>query len=262
MAYSFADLLEPLAAAGRRAIVLELPGHALSDKPLDERAYTLAAMTDVVEETLSALGLPHVDVVGHSMGSAIALELARRTPARIGRLALVSPLGLDRIRVTALSRGVSPRMMMRMLPAAVPRAAVKAVLRMVHGRRRPPTERDVDHYWAPTAFPEFGFAMIALLRRFDWSAWPAERLTAVRAPVLVVTGRRDPLVRHGAVTARAKALHDARVIVLPDVGHVPLAEAPEETVPAIVTFLSAEFRGGNAGTGRGSRGLDLGPRLP
>lgn len=248
MAYSFANLLEPLAAAGRRAIVLELPGHAFSDKPLDEEAYTLTAMTDVVERTLKTLGISRFDVVGHSMGSAIALELARRAPDQVGRLVLLSPLGLDRIRVAALAHGVSPRMMMRLLPGAVPRAAVKLVLRIVHGRRRPPTERDVDHYWAPTAFPEFGFAMIALLRRFDWRAWAPDRLATIRAPALVITGQRDPLVRHAAVSGNARALPEARVTVLPEVGHVPLAEAPEVVVPAIVQFLSdTGIRNGSAG---------------
>lgn len=238
-AYSFANLFEPLANAGFRPIALELPGHSLSDKPAEERAYSLAAITSAVEQAMPALGVGRVSIVGHSMGTAIALELAQRRPSDVDRLALITPLGLDRIRVTAFAHAVSPALAGRLAPVAVPRSAVKAVLRTVCGRRRPPTERDVDFYWAPTAFPEFGYAMVALLRRFDWSALSEARLNRIGAPTLLVCGTRDPLVRHRTVARHATAMPDARVVVLRDVGHVPLAEAPEESVPTIVRFLGA-----------------------
>lgn len=237
-AYSFEALYEPLGAAGRRAIAIELPGHGLSDKPLDEHAYTLDAMADAVAQAATALGIVETDVVGFSMGCAVALALATRRDVQVRRVALVSPLGLDRIRLATLARFVTPRAMMRMLPGAVPRAAVKAVLHAVYGRRRPPTERDVDHYWAPTAFPAFGFAMIALLRQFEWGTWDAGRLHAIAQPALLVCGLRDRLVRHGEVASSARALPSATVLALRDVGHAPLAEAPEEAVPAIVGFLA------------------------
>lgn len=239
MAYSFAELFEPLAAAGHRVIALELPGHSLSDKPLDVRAYVASAMCDAVQQAMHSLGLFRAHIVAHSMGTAIALELARRAPSTLNRQVLIAPLGLDRIRVTALAHAVSPRLMLRMMPSAVPRAAVNAVLHAVYGRRRQPTERDVDSYWAPTAFPEYGFAMIALLREFDWSAWSAERLAAITAPTLLICGQRDRLVRHEVVARNAQAMPNARLLVLPDVGHVPLAEAPEESVPPVVEFLAS-----------------------
>jgi 4,5:9,10-diseco-3-hydroxy-5,9,17-trioxoandrosta-1(10),2-diene-4-oate hydrolase len=234
--------MEPLADAGFRAIVIELPGHSLSDKPLDSSAYTLARMTDVVAEVATSLGIERCAVIGHSMGTAIALELARRAPATVTRLVLVSPLGLDRIRVTTVSQLVTPHLVRRLLPGAVPRAAVKTVLRAVYGRRGAPSERDVDHYWAPTAFPEFGYAMIALLREFDWRESPEARLRATTAPTLLVCGTRDPFVRHTVVTRRAALINDARTLVLKDVGHVPLAEAPEDVVPPIIAFLAPMAR--------------------
>ncbi len=238
-AYSFAELFEPLAAAGHRVIAIEMPGHGLSDKPLDERVYTALAMCDAVEQAMQSLGLARTDIVAHSMGTAIALELARRMPSMVGRMVLIAPLGLDRIRVTAIAHVVSPGMMLRLMPAVVPRAVVKAVLHAVYGRRRPPTERDVDAYWAPSAFPDYGFAMIALLREFEWSAWPAARLAAIAAPTLLLCGQRDRLVRHNTVARSAQAMPNARLLVLPDVGHVPLAEAPEESVPPVIQFLAS-----------------------
>jgi abhydrolase domain-containing protein 6 len=229
--------MEPLALGGKRAIVVEMPGHGLSSRPLRESAYDLRAMSDAVIAAMDGLDLQRYSIVGHSMGTAVALDLARRFPARVRRMALLSPLGLDRIRVTSASHLITPSIAMRLAPRAVPRAAVKAVLKVVHSDAHPPSERDVDFYWAPTAFPDFGYAMVALLRNFEWRAWATEELGAITAPALLVCGTQDPLVRYDAVVRRSVSMPAAKTIILSNVGHVPLAESPAEVVPEILRFL-------------------------
>ena len=84
----FGELL-PALAARRKVIAVELQGHgrtADSDRPL--RATHMADDTDAL---LAALGIPEADVLGYSMGAAVALHLAIRHPARVGKLVLVSP---------------------------------------------------------------------------------------------------------------------------------------------------------------------------
>jgi lipase len=71
-----------------RVLAVDLRGHGHSDwdPPWDFDAH----IGDVLD-TLDALGLVRVDVVGHSFGGRLALELAARHPERAGRLALLDP---------------------------------------------------------------------------------------------------------------------------------------------------------------------------
>src|SRR5206468_1851539 len=57
---------------------------------LGNRAISLAAMADDVDELLGRLGVERADVLGHSMGGGVALRLAVQHPARVRRLVLLS----------------------------------------------------------------------------------------------------------------------------------------------------------------------------
>jgi pimeloyl-ACP methyl ester carboxylesterase len=78
------------ALAGRRCILVDLLGSGFSDKPLDF-GYTVADHAGVLLDFLDGLALDSVDVFGHSMGGAIAIELATRLGQRLRRLVLSEP---------------------------------------------------------------------------------------------------------------------------------------------------------------------------
>ena len=67
----------------RHSIALDLRGHGASPRPGD---YSFAAMADDVLAFLDANGHTVVDVVGHSMGGAVAMYLAMRVPERVRRM--------------------------------------------------------------------------------------------------------------------------------------------------------------------------------
>jgi pyruvate dehydrogenase E2 component (dihydrolipoamide acetyltransferase) len=75
-----------------RVIALDLPGHGQSDARLP--GASLQAMADFVARFLDALAVDQVHAVGHSMGGAIAAELARQSPQRVASVALVGSAGL------------------------------------------------------------------------------------------------------------------------------------------------------------------------
>ncbi|MGX1881578.1 alpha/beta fold hydrolase [Streptomyces sp. NPDC055287] len=75
-------------AATRRVYAPDLRGHGMSDWP---GSYTYPQMCDDARAFLDALGLDRADIVGHSMGGAVALLVAQRYPERVGRLVLEDP---------------------------------------------------------------------------------------------------------------------------------------------------------------------------
>ncbi|MCX5207178.1 alpha/beta hydrolase [Streptomyces sp. NBC_00237] len=76
-------------SATRRVYALDTRGHGLSDWPGDY-AYPRLALD--VGEVMDALGLDRIDLVGHSMGGAIALQVAQARPEQIARLVLEDAL--------------------------------------------------------------------------------------------------------------------------------------------------------------------------
>ncbi|MFJ5547482.1 alpha/beta fold hydrolase [Streptomyces sp. NPDC093225] len=74
--------------AGHRSLLVDLMGHGTSDRPTGF-AYTLEAHADAVAAVLDAAGVAGVEVVGHSMGGAVAIVLADRHPRLVSRLLLV-----------------------------------------------------------------------------------------------------------------------------------------------------------------------------
>ncbi|MFF9090527.1 alpha/beta fold hydrolase [Streptomyces sp. NPDC014991] len=73
--------------AGRRTLFVDLPGHGTSDRPHDF-GYTLEEHADAVATALDAAGAAGAELIGHSMGGAVAVVLAHRRPDLVSRLVL------------------------------------------------------------------------------------------------------------------------------------------------------------------------------
>jgi pimeloyl-ACP methyl ester carboxylesterase len=84
----------------RLVVAIELPGYAFSER--GDRMYTPRLMTDAIHAVLDLLAREHgplaVDVLALSLSSEFAARAAMEAPHRIGRLALVSPTGLSRLK--------------------------------------------------------------------------------------------------------------------------------------------------------------------
>ena len=80
-------IAEQIRSMGRRVICPDFRGHGNSDKPHDANAYSDQAMARDIIELLDFLELEHVDLVGYSMGSAVAIQVAVRD-TRIDSLVL------------------------------------------------------------------------------------------------------------------------------------------------------------------------------
>ncbi len=83
---------QPMLAEGRTVHAIDLPAHGGSDLGSGERS--LAALTAAIVGALDALDAPRAHLVGHSLGGAVALQLALEAPGRVLSLTLVAPAGL------------------------------------------------------------------------------------------------------------------------------------------------------------------------
>jgi pimeloyl-ACP methyl ester carboxylesterase len=238
--YEYRHTFPALARAGFRVIAVDLKGHGLSDKPGVAREYTLDAMRQHVVEILDVLKVDRAHLVGHSLGGAIATEVALCEPGRVGRLALIAPVGYGRLRLASVARWLSPSAVEPLLQRFVSRTLVRLVVRhFLWGRNGGPSERDVDEYWAMARQDGFLTAMRLLVHNVEWSPCEDGRLVRLGVPLLVIFGSADRVIPPRALDCYVRDVPGARTVLIDGAGHLANEERPDQVNQALLEFLNA-----------------------
>lgn len=225
----------PALAAHRHVIRVDLPGCGQSPPAA---SYDVPDQADRVAALLDDLGLGRVDVAGHSSGGYVATALAERRPDLVGSLALISS-GPD---LDALLR--QPLLLRALLsppfgPLLWARRSDAMIRRGIGATAAGPVDIPDELVSGVRAITYR--SMRAVLRRntaYVAERGVPERLAALRIPLLVVFGAADPRWRPSSAR-RYEAVPDARIEMLPGVGHLPVLEAPEATVDLLLDFTAA-----------------------
>ena len=209
---------QPALAEGRRVIALDLPGHGGSAKEVGTG--DRERLTDAVEGAVNALGLERFDLVGHSMGGAIAASVALRRPERVATLTLIAPAGfgpeINAGFIDGFVRASRRREAMDVLqllvhdPALVGRTMVEDVLRYKRLDGVPDALATIAQEW----FAD-GRQRIAL----------RDEIAALQLPVQIIWGREDRIIPVAHAEALASRLP---VRVLEQTGHLPHMEKAGE----------------------------------
>jgi pimeloyl-ACP methyl ester carboxylesterase len=218
-----------LAHRGFRAVAVDLPGHGRSEGPA---LGTVAEMADWLVRFLDAAGFSTAHLVGHSMGTFVALEVAARHPGLVASLTLFG---------TATSMPVHPDL----LDAAEHDLPAAAALMAAWGHARPahvglnPTPglwmlggaRALVENSAPGVLASDFRACVS----YDGALAAA---AAVTCPATVVIGLGDKMTPPKGGRALAAALEGARIVELADTGHSMPTEHPRAVKQAILETAS------------------------
>jgi pimeloyl-ACP methyl ester carboxylesterase len=231
------DLMIPALAGHHHVIRVDLPGCGQSPPA---PPYDVPTQANRVAAVLDDLGLRRVAVAGHSSGGYVGTALAEQRPDLVGSLALIStgpsldallpqplilrvllgpPLGplLWSIRSDAwIRKGVSAT---AARPVDVPDDMVAGVRGIKYRTMRTVLRRNTEYITERTV---------------------PERLAELEVPVLVIFGaaerRWDP-----ASARQYDVVPNARVELLPGVGHVPILEAPEAASKLLLGFTATSL---------------------
>ncbi len=236
-AYLFRHNIPALVQAGYRVLVPDLKGHGRTHAPTRRGEYTLASLTTHVLNVMDALELPRATVVGQSMGSRLALELAINHGARVDRLVLFAPVGMASVRDVMLLRPF-PRAAWPLAVLLARRSLVRLALRAVYGTDARPTDEDVDQYWSPLDANRV-HALYAIVHEMEWGVVSRAALARIVAPTLVVSGDEDILLGTRVLPSESDAIPNGRLVWVAGAGHVPNAEQP-----ALSNALLVEHCGG------------------
>jgi pimeloyl-ACP methyl ester carboxylesterase len=209
---------------GYGVLAPDLPGHGRSaGAPLR----SIAEMADWTAALLDKAGVSNAKLVGHSMGSLIALETAARHPAKVSALGLIG---------TAAAMSVGPDLLKA--AEANDHAAVDMVSIWGLGFRA-----ELGGSLAPGLWMHSGAQRVLERCRpgvlfNDLSACNAyqDALAAaatITVPTTLVLGERDMMTPIRAGKALAAALPNARTVILPGAGHMMMVERPDELLGAL-----------------------------
>ena len=214
---------------GRNVLALDLPGHGRSEGP---PLATIEEMADWLCAVLKKTEIPKAAIVGHSMGSLVAIEFAARYPAQAERIAFCAVA----------------------FPMKVSAPYLEAA------RANDYSAFDMHTVWGHAAQVSFARNpnpgmwmygdMLARLERLapgvlhaglkacnDYAAG-LESAAKVKCPVLFILGRRDVMTPPRATQVLRDKFSDGKTVEIPVSGHSLMVEAPDEVLDALIAFIS------------------------
>jgi pimeloyl-ACP methyl ester carboxylesterase len=200
------ERLVPALAEEGRVIAVDLPGFGRARQHRRRRGFSIEEFADSVAVALDALGVADAVIVGHSMGTQVAIALADRRPDLVRGLALLGPVMAPQDR-NALKAGM-------LLGIDILREDARGN-RIVVG--------DYLHCgvrWYLATLP----AML------DYRT--EQHLEGSRVPVVVIRGARDPIARQEWVEVLA-ARSGGTATTVPRVAHLVMHGAPWRTAALI-----------------------------
>ena len=223
-------------------------GHGRSGAPVDRERLDIGAHAADLKTVRDKVGDPPCVILGHSMGTQVALEEYHRYPKNVRGLVL--PCGSFG-KVTQSFRGlpildlILPKLMdivekqpdlVRALWSRIPpEVALKLALRArdvdpskVHADDMIPYLKHMTHV---------DFPMFLKMLRAAGDHTAEDYLSTIDVPVLVVAGEKDTFTPSALSTFMAEAIPKAELLMVPDGSHVAPIEQPELVSARILEFI-------------------------
>ncbi len=213
----------------------DLPGHGDSSKPVDI-GYRFEDQVSYLNQALAQLDVEQFHMMGNSMGGAITALYAATHPQQIKTAVLFDPAGIFEYESELVDRvleGDNP-----LIPKK--KGDFDKLLDFALEKRPfvPWPIFDVMEEKA-IANREVNEVIFAAIRDTGFEPDFRNAITRIEAPVLVVWGKLDRVIDYRNADVFVDAIPNARKVILDDIGHAPMVEAPAESAE-----LFREFRAG------------------
>lgn len=233
----WAGLVPVLSAAGWRTIAVDLRGHGWTSRP--DGDYSLGGQATLVLDLLDRLGVERFSLIGHSWGSAVSLTIASRVPDRVGRVALYNGMFFGEQEPVIFAWSRVPVLGEVIYGAFYAERADEKLAFAFYDPKAWVSEALVEGAEALQARPGAAAAALATIRALDLDALEPVYPT-IRQPVLLLWGREDQVTPVEWGERLSNLLPDARLMVFPRCGHIPMVEAARPSTRAVLEFLAVE----------------------
>lgn len=238
--FVWSGLLGPLTEAGFRVLAYDNYGRGFSDRP---RADNDAALFDrQLSELLDSQGIEEpVNLVGYSMGGAIATYFTARHPAKVARLGLIAPAGFP-VRTPFVTKLLTIPVLGDWLMAIVGKDTLLERIEQPENKGRAIPDL-AERYEVQMQYDGYLRSLLSTLRHYPLNEMgdEYEGVGATSIPVLAIWGDEDAVVPPANAARVADAIPQARFATIPGGTHAVTYSEPEFVSAALVEF----FRAGN-----------------
>jgi pimeloyl-ACP methyl ester carboxylesterase len=239
-----------LSARGYRVVVPDQIGFGKSSKPDVPHSFHVHAYN--TKQLLDYLGVKKVSLVGHSIGGMMATRFALMYPEYVERLVLEDPIGLEDYRIKV---PFATREQLAADARKQTRASIENLFKDFFASWKPAFQvfADVQYRW--TLGPESDLIARTAARTYTmaYEQPVLYEMPLITTPTLLVVGEKDrTAIGRTRVTSEVRAtlglypqlakqaaqsMPDCKLVLLPDVAHVPHLEAPERFHEELLRFL-------------------------
>jgi pimeloyl-ACP methyl ester carboxylesterase len=207
---------------GFRIYAIDLPGHGQSSR---RGQPSISGYANSVMDWLQALNIPQVILVGHSMGSAIAIKLATLIPKSVQGLCVIG--GGTRL-------NVNPALLESISSPTTFQNGVNTIIQWSFSRQTPARLKELAARRMSETQPEVLLNDFMACQDFDITS----SLQEITAPTLIICGAEDKMTPVREAHFLAEQLPRVRLEIIPDVGHMVMIEQP----PMVAALLADFFR--------------------
>jgi pimeloyl-ACP methyl ester carboxylesterase len=245
-AINYWDEMMPRLDRAHRVVAIDLLGHGGSEKP--SSGYTVPNQADLVAQTLGRLGVRDAEVVGHSLGGAVAVALAQQSPQLVDRVVIVDtpPTHESGDLGFIASLGFAP-VIGELFAQVRPDFAVKKGLEVAFAPGFDVPDAFVDdvnrmtftsYDDSPTGFDDY-----------TGEEGLDERMEETGKPLLVIMGAEEQIIDDPPqrLAEYRSTVPGAQTKLIAGAGHSPNVEKPAETAALVLGFTGEPVRASKGG---------------
>lgn len=240
--FSWHAVMEPLSQYGT-VIAYDRPAFGLTERPMTwpgENPYSPQASVDLLLGLLDHFNVQKAILVGNSAGGTVSMQFTLLHPDRIQALILVDPAVYEGGGGPSWLRPFFKTPQMNHLGPLIVRSIQSSgidLLKMAWYDPSKITPEIMTGYTKPLQSNNWDRALWYFTAASQPSGLP-ERLSEFTLPALVITGEADRIVPTGNSVRLAGSLPSARLVIIPQAGHVPHEEQPALFLQVVDDFLN------------------------
>ena len=194
--------------------------------------------SDFMNDFLSALGIEKCILGGSSLGGDIAWNFTVKHPHMVDKLILIDATGypLEPTSVPLAFTLATIPVIKNMLTFITPRTVAKASIENVYADKNKVTEELVDRYFELTLREGNRQAFVDRLG-IQHNAGSYKSIPLIQQSTLVLWGEYDKLVPLKSAYQFHDDLPNDTLVIMKDVGHVPMEESPDKSLKVVLSFL-------------------------
>jgi len=237
--YTWEKVIPYLTGHGYHVWALDMKGAGWSDKPKDSKYDTITLMQEV-NKWMDVMGLKDVVFVGNSLGGAIAVLMALEHPDKTGQIVLIDSAGY--LKKPFIIRMAKIPLAGEIAKLFFGRWVVRWNLKEVYFNDDLISEETIDAYYNRICTENVLDAKVALARSLDFDALSSytKRIPDIKNRTLIIWGENDEWIPLESGYKFKNDLSNSTLVILPECGHIPQEEKPEQTAKIMIDFIERD----------------------